>query len=60
MNRKGKKMEIEVAIWNGRKSKVLFVGTFNSSKEALGFLAEVQKLDDKASLTICAIRKAGK
>ena len=53
-------MEIEVAIWNGRKSKVLFVGTFNSSKEALGFLAEVQKLDDKASLTICAIRKAGK
>ena len=60
MNRKGKKMEIEVAIWNGRKSKVIFVGTFNSSKEALSFLAEIQKLDEKATLSVSAIRKVGK
>jgi hypothetical protein len=53
-------MEIDVAIWNGTKARVLMVGTFNSSKEALSFLAEVQKLDEKATLSVSAIRKVGK
>jgi hypothetical protein len=57
---KEKKMEIDVAIWNGTKARVLMVGTFNSSKEALSFLAEVQKLDEKATLSVSAIRKVGK
>jgi hypothetical protein len=46
-----------VAIWNGKKNKVLTVETFNSSKEALDFLKEVQLLDKEASLTVSAIRK---
>ena len=50
-------MQIETAIWNGKKSKVLAVETFNSSKEALDFLAEVQKLDKEASLIVTAVRK---
>jgi hypothetical protein len=53
-------MEIDAAIWNGLKSRVYMVGTFSSSKEALGFLDEVRKLDDKATLTVSAIRKEGK
>lgn len=50
-------MQIETAIWNGKKSKVLAVETFNSSKEALDFLAEVQKLDKEASLHLTAVKK---
>lgn len=50
-------MELDVAIWNGKKNKVLAVETFNSSKEALDFLKEVQVLDKEASLTVSAVRK---
>lgn len=50
-------MEIETAIWNGKKSKVLAVETFNSSKEALDFLKEIQNLDKEASLSVIAVRK---
>jgi len=55
-------MEIEVAIWNGKKSKVLMVGTFNSSKEALDFLKvkEIQVLDKDASLSVITARKVNK
>ncbi len=53
-------MEIEVAIWNGKKTKVLMVGTFNSSKEALDFLKEIQILDKEASLNVIAVRKVKK
>ena len=48
-------MKIETALWNGKKTKVLAVPTFSSSKEALDFLAEIQKLDKEASLTITAV-----
>ena len=51
-------MEIEVAVWNGKKTKVLMVDSFNSSKEALDFLAEVQQLDKEASLNVLAVRKS--
>ena len=51
-------MELEVAFWNGRKSKVLAVETFNSSKEALDFLKEIQNLDKEASLSVIAVRKS--
>ena len=50
-------MELDIAIWNGKKTKVLCVETFNSSKEALDFLKEIQVLDKEASLTVSAIRK---
>ena len=50
-------MTVEVAIWNGKKTKVLLVDSFNSSKEALDFLKESQLLDKDASLTLAAVRK---
>jgi hypothetical protein len=50
-------MRIEVAIWNGKKTKVLAVEAFSSAKEALEFLAEIQKLDKEASLTVSSVRK---
>lgn len=50
-------MTVEVAIWNGKKTKVLLVDSFNSSKEALDFLKEIQLLDKDASLTLTAVRK---
>jgi len=50
-------MELDVAVWNGKKTKVLTAETFNSSKEALDFLKEVQVLDKEASLTVIAVRK---
>lgn len=52
-----KEMEIETAIWNGKKTKVIAVETFNSSKEALDFLKEIQNLDKEASLSVIAVRK---
>ena len=53
--RKGKKMKIETAIWNGKKTRVLAVPSFSSSQEALDFLAEIQKLDKDASITITSV-----
>jgi hypothetical protein len=51
----GKKMKIETAIWNGKKTKVLAVPSFSSSQEALDFLAEIQKLDKDATLTVISV-----
>jgi hypothetical protein len=48
-------MKIETAIWNGKKTRVLAVPSFSSSQEALDFLAEIQKLDKDASLTITSV-----
>lgn len=50
-------MEMEIAIWNGKRTKVLAVETFNSSKEALEFLKEIQALDKDATLNLLAVRK---
>lgn len=52
-----KKMEMEIAIWNGKKSKVLMVDTFNSSREALDFLREVQAIDKDATMQLIGVRK---
>ena len=48
-------MKIETAIWKGKKTRVLAVPSFSSSKEALDFLAEIQKLDKDATLTITSV-----
>ena len=48
-------MKIETAIWNGKKTRVIAVPSFNSSEEALDFLKEIQKLDKDASLTITSV-----
>ena len=48
-------MKIETAIWNGKKTRVLSVPTFSSPQEALDFLAEIQKLDKDATLTITSV-----
>ena len=53
--RKGKKMKIETAIWNGKKTRVLAVPSFSSSEEALEFLKEIQKLDKDATITITSV-----
>ena len=50
-------MEMEIAIWNGKKSKVLMVDTFNSSREALDFLREVQAIDKDATMQLVGVRK---
>ena len=51
----GKKMKIETAIWNGKKTRVLAVPSFSSSEEALEFLKEIQKLDKDATITITSV-----
>ena len=53
--RERNKMKIETAIWNGKKTKVLAVPSFSSSQEALDFLAEIQKLDKDATLTVTSV-----
>jgi acylphosphatase len=53
--RERNKMKIETAIWNGKKTRVLAVPSFSSSQEALDFLAEIQKLDKDATLTVTSV-----
>ena len=48
-------MKIETAIWNGKKTRVIAVPSFNSSEEALEFLKEIQKLDKEATLTVTSV-----
>jgi hypothetical protein len=51
------KMEIEVAIWNSKNTKVLAVETFNSTKELLDFMKELQLVEEKASYNLLSVRK---
>ena len=51
------KMEIEIAVWNSKKTKVLMVDSFNSTKEVLDFMTELQKVEKDASYTVTAVRK---
>ena len=51
------KMEIEIAIWNSKKTKVLMVDTFNSTKEVLDFIKELQVVEKDATYTVTAVRK---
>ncbi len=51
------KMEIEIAVWNSKKTKVLMVDSFNSTKEVLDFMTELQKVEKDATYTVTAVRK---
>ena len=42
-------------ISDGKKTRVLAVPSFSSSQEALDFLAEIQKLDKDATLTVTSV-----
>ena len=51
------KMEIEIAVWNSKKTKVLMVDSFNYTKEVLDFMTELQKVEKDATYTVTAVRK---
>lgn len=53
-------MKLETAIWNGRKTKVLAVETFNSTKELLDFMKELQVVDKDASYNLLSVKKDNK
>ena len=53
----GNKMKIEIAVWNSKKTKVLMVDTFNSTKEILDFMKELQVVEKDASYNVTAVRK---
>lgn len=55
--RERKKMILETAIWNGKKTKVIGIETFNSAKDLLDFMKELQTVDKDASYTVTAVRK---
>jgi predicted lipoprotein len=50
-------MKIEIAIWNGKKTKVLGVETFTSTKELLEFMKELQVVEKDATYTLLSVRK---
>ena len=50
-------MKIEAAIWNSKKTKVLAVITFDSTKELQDFMKELQVVEKDAGYTISAVRK---
>ena len=52
-----KKMKLEVAIWNSRKTRVIGVADFNSVKELQDFMTELQKVEKEATYTITSVRK---
>lgn len=50
-------MVISVAIWNSNKTKVIGLADFKSAKELQDFMAELQKVEEKAGYTITAVKK---
>ena len=50
-------MEINIAIWNDNKTKVLSVETFNSTKELLDFMKELQVVEKDAYYNVLEVRK---
>jgi hypothetical protein len=50
-------MKIEIAIWNSKKTKVLGVETFNSTKELLDFMKELQVVEKDATYNVLTVRK---
>ena len=50
-------MKLETAIWNGRKTRVIGVETFNSTKDLLDFMKELQTVEKDATYTITSVRK---
>ena len=50
-------MKIETAIWNGKRTKVLGVETFTSTKELLEFMKELQVVEKDATYNVLSVRK---
>jgi hypothetical protein len=50
-------MIITAAIWNSKKTKVLAVEDFNSTKELLDFMKELQLVEKDAAYNVTAVRK---
>jgi hypothetical protein len=50
-------MEISIAIWNGKKTKVLGVETFTSTKTLLDFMKELQVVEKDATYNVLEVRK---
>jgi hypothetical protein len=50
-------MIISAAIWNGKKTKVLAVEDFSSTKELLDFVKELQVLDKDITYNLTSVRK---
>jgi len=50
-------MKLEVAIWNGKKTKVLAVETFTSSKEVKDFMKEINEVDKDATCVLISVKK---
>ena len=50
-------MKLETAIWNGRKTRVIGVETFNSTKDLLDFMKELHIVEPKATYNLKAVRK---
>ena len=50
-------MEINIAIWNGKKTKVLGVETFTSTKTLLEFMKELQVVEKGATYNVLEVRK---
>ena len=53
-------MKLETAIWNGKKTKVLAVETFNSTKELLDFMKELQVVEKDATYNLLSVKKESK
>lgn len=58
LREKDKRMQLEIAVWNSKKNKVLLVTTFNSTKELLDFMADLQKVEKDASYTLLSVKRA--
>jgi hypothetical protein len=50
-------MKIEIAIWNSKKTKVLGIADFNSSKELLDFMKEFQLVEKDAGYSVISVKK---
>ena len=50
--RKCANMKIKISIWNGINTRCIGVAEFDSPEELFAYMAEVQKMDEKASYII--------
>ena len=54
---KEKEMKIIASIWNGNKTRILAIESFDSVKELQDFMKVVNQLDDKASFNLMEVSK---
>lgn len=50
-------MKIKASIWNGNKTRILAIESFDSVKELQDFMKVVNQLDDKASFNLMEVSK---